>query len=315
MEIIDRKKNNKKIFISKKKNKHKILLYQENDFHTEVAGFLIYHFKDKFTIDIYHPHIHSSNNCFNYYEKIFNIKLNYISDIIESQYIHIFVLTYNEITNLNVNRSSKYTLIKHKNDNNDLGYNYISLTPVVKSLFHILPIYQYDNNNTRYNVISIIGNISHKNVRNFGEIIILANILKRFNIYIFTRKISSKLERLLPSNCKIFINEPTEPMINKIRKCRYIFTADTEYYSDENNGILTGMIPLALNNNVPLILSKELNSIYQFEGVIVNSDINETANRINKMTLDDYNKLLKVFINHKNKILNTNKNKLNRLIK
>lgn len=312
-------KYNKNLFvnneqINKKYNsKKKILIYQSGDFHTEIAGFIIYYYNN-YTIDIYHPFNKSSNNCFSYYEKIFKIKMNYINVTNEDEYEYIFMLTSREIKTSYIKNFNKYILFKHVNEDNFDKFLNISLTPIVSANSYILPIYNNPNQNKRHNIICIIGNMSCNKIRDIDGTIKLIGLLKSFHVYIFTRKIKDEYKSELSKfdNCSIYINMSTETMIDKIRRSKFILTADTKYYSENGHstGVLTGMIPLALNNDVPLILSKNLNKIYNIKGVIEYDELHNISNQINNMDNCVYNSILKCFVSYKNDVLVDNKREL-----
>lgn len=314
----------KKIIEDKNKNivvntlNKKILIYQNGDFHTEISCCIIYHYSH-LQIDIYHPHIKSINNCFVYYENIFEKKLNYVDNVNEDMYEYIFVLTSREINLLKPKNKNKYILFKHVNEDIFDNYIDISFNKLVKAKYNIMPIYNLANNNKRYNIISIVGNMSSLIVRDLEGLIKLLNSLSGYYLYIFTRKIDEKFRAIFYNHnmCKIYINLNTQEMISKIQKSKFIITADTPYYQQEGikTGVLTGMIPLALNNNIPLILSKKLNKIYQLRGVIEYDDIFEISKKIMSLNENEYNKLVDLLIEYKQQIVDKNGKTLNKIIK
>ena len=121
---------------------------------------------------------------------------------------------------------------------------------------------------------------------------------------------------MIENNCKIYINSSTENMIEKIRQSKFIFTADTSYYwqAGENTGVLTGMIPLALNNDIPLILSKKLNSIYKLAGVIEYDSVDNLINTLDNMKQIEYDNLVEIFVKRKKNIILENRDKLKKYI-
>ncbi len=297
----------------------KILIYQHGDFHTEISGFLMYNYANC-DIDIHHPHTNSTNNCFKYYESILKKKINYVDKVDEKIYAYIFILTSREIKLFNnIVDKKKYILFKHVNEDITDNFINISLTPLVKANINIMPIYNNINEKKRENNICIIGNMSCGKIRDLDGIANLIKNFKKYEILIFTRKIDEKYKQIYTKyqNVKIYMNLGTTEMIERIQKSKYILTADTEYYNENGNksGVLTGMIPLALNNDIPLIMTSKLNKIYGLDGVIEYSNMTDVANKLNLMSDVKYNSLTQIFIENKNKIINSNKKKLFTFIK
>lgn len=299
--------------------KKKILLYQKGDFHSEISGCFIYNLYKSYTLYVYYPNYKSSNNYFNYYENELNVKLNFVDIFNEDIYDYIIMLTSREIELLKPKNINKFILIKHVNEDNYDNYINISLTKIVKSYFNIMPIYNTINNYQKHNVISIIGNMSSTIVRDLEGLIELSHGLDNYDIYIFTRKIDAKYHNIYNKNnkFKIFINLNVHNLMQKLKQSKFIITADTDYYSNEGfkTGVLTGMIPLALNNDIPLIMSKKLNNIYQLKNVIEYDKMTDVCNILNSLSNTEYNILQNGFIENKKYILNHNSVILNNILK
>ena len=286
---------NKKIELLDVPKKKRLLIYQKQNMHTEVIGMIMFNFKD-YNIDIYHPHYDNSSNSIPYYEEIFSTSITYISHIQEDIYKIIFVLTSGEINFINPVNKKKYIMVNHENGTINNNYFNISLTPIVKSNFVTLPIYEYMNTSTRINQIFIIGSL-HSHQRDIPNILKLMADLPMYKICLFTRFVDPKNKEafLKFQNFKIYEKSDTKTMINEIRKSKFIYTADTFNYTEKGirGGILTGMVPLGLNNNIPIIMTKRLNTIYNLEGVIVyEKDILEIKDTLASITNIKYNELL-----------------------
>lgn len=296
--------------------KKKILIYQNEDYHSETSGIIIQNYI-MYDIDVYHPHKKSINDCFDYYSKIFSKKINRITYFDSKSYDHVFMLTDREISKIKHNNqdNNKFILFKHINDDGKhKKYMNICFTKLVEANICMLPIYNHENHCERKNIISIIGNMSSSIVRDLTGIFKLGTnefIKKNYVINIYTRKIEKKFhDNIINLNqFKVYINQPTETMINEIRKSKFILTADTEYYTKvgPNQGVMTGMIPLALNNEIPLIMSCELNNIYNILGIVEYKKMCDIANIIKTIDNGAYFQLLKKFVDEKNKIINENK--------
>lgn len=278
----------------------KILIIQASDKHTEVAGFLIeYHKND--IIYIYHP-FESPYNCFPYYEKIFNKSLIKINKIID-KYDIIYFLTANDVNKF-CNLFGKIITIPHTVKSLTEFIN-LPLTPLINEIY-CLPIYNYPNINKRLNEISIIGLTFHKH-KNMKDLLFLIN-QKKFKINIFTREFDNLISL---DQTNLYINCPTEKMISIIRQSKFIAILDHEkswYHQDR----LTGSIPLGYNNEIPLILTKKLNDLYELSGNITyKKSIKEVWDMINN---NKYYDLIKNMRECKNKIIEKNHKILSEII-
>lgn len=276
-------------------NQKRILIYENYDMHTEVMGNIIYNFLDYY-IDIFHPHINSISNCIPYYEEILNKKINYVKEVNEDKYKIIIVLTSYELGFIKPKCINKYIVINHENLNINNNFYNISLTPLVRSDFYILPIYNYININHRENIICIIGSF-YNHQQDFNIIHKLISNFPLYKIYIFTRNIMDNVKNSYSvyTNCIICVSTDTRTMINIIRKSKFIYTSNKNIYTelDNDGGRLTGAIPLGLNNNVPLIMTKRLNNIYNLTGVLLyENDFLELKEELLNLNEQKYNNLL-----------------------
>lgn len=281
--------------INNYENLKNLLIYQNQNMHTEVIGMIMHNFSE-FNIYVFHPHYDSSSNSIPYYENIFKKKVIYTNDICEEFYDIIIVLTSGEINSLNPIYPYKYILINHENGTVNNNFFNVSLTPIVKSNYTILPIYEYINNNTRNNQISIIGSLQNHQ-RDIPNIFKLISNFPMYRICLFTRCIDPKNKKTFMDykNFIIFEKNDTTSMINEIRKSKFVYTADTLNYTEKGirGGILTGMVPIALNNNIPLIMTKRLNLIYNLQGVIeYEQDIMELETFLTNLDANKYNDLV-----------------------
>lgn len=300
----------KNISPNKIKINKKILIYQNLDMHTEVIGVLIYNFLE-YDINIFYQHINSPSNCIPYYEQIFNKKIQYVKMVDENIYDIIIVLTSREIDLIKPKNKKKYIMINHENGTVNNDYFNISLTPIVRSNIYVLPIYSLLNNMERSNKICIVGSLySHQ--RDIPNILSLIKNFPTYTVCLFTRFIEEKNKNIFSEHKNFIIYEKmnTTSMINEIRKAKFIYTADTKNYTEKGvrGGILTGMVPLGLNNNIPIIMTKRLNTIYNLKGVLeYNNDIIELKNELNNITSSNYQILLEKSKNDAKRICLENK--------
>lgn len=292
----------KKVICSIKKDS--ILIYQNQNMHTEVIGMFMYNFLD-FDIHIYLGDKTNVSNSIPYYENIFKKKIEYVNDINEDMYKIIIILTAGELEMVpnQPNHKFKYILVNHESATINKNYYNISLTPIVKSNMYLLPVYDYLNNNHRAFIITIIGSL-HNHQRDMKNIIKMVQNYTEFKICIFTRYIDKTLKDTLQKykNFVLYEKTSTNIMMEVIRKSRFIYTADTENYTENGirGGILTGMIPLGLNNNIPLIMTKRLNLIYNLKGVLLyENDIMELHDNIKNMEHAKYKELLSLSVQDK----------------
>lgn len=308
-------------------NIKKILIYQHEDYHSEISGLVIQNCMS-FEIDVYYPNIKSTNNCFEYYSKIFNKKIKYVTHNINAKLYHrIFVLTNKEISKIKHDNfdKTKIVLFKHINiEEKDQYKDYfsISFAKMIRANICMLPIYQKENHtHKRQNIISIVGNMSSPIVRDLDGILLLGGsefIKKNYCLHIYTRKIEKIFQEKISQmkNVKIYINCTANILIENIRKSKFLLTADTDYYRrvGPNQGVMTGIIPLGLNNEVPIIMSNDLDGIYNLQGTIIYNSMKNIADILKNMDDLTYNKILKDFIEGKNKIIESNKINFKKLI-
>lgn len=292
----------------------KICIIQLTNKHTEIAGFIINYFIEN-EIDIYHPYNDSFNNCFPYYSNLFNKSFNYIKNIDENKYDKLFILSSEEINKISVINKFKYILIVHIAQFIQNDFMNISLTPLIK-LDYILPIYDKSNLLLRENIISIIG-LTMPKQKSLGDLLNLIKYTKKYKIQIFTR-VCTRNELFLKdiekySNVIIYRNIGTEVMINYVKKSKFICVLDYRnscYVKDR----LSGSIPLGLNNEIPLILTKKLQNIYNLTGCLnYEESIKEILPLIELN--ENYNELLQEFIKCKKEIIFQNNKVMSNILK
>lgn len=287
-----------------------VLIYQNQNMHTEVIGMFMYNFMN-YDIHIYLGDKNNISNSIPYYEKALNKIITYVDHINEKLYKMIVILTAGEINTITPIIKNKYILVNHESATVHKEYYNISLTPIVKSSMYLLPVYDHLNNNHRTSIISIIGSL-YNHQRDIKNIIKLVHNYVEFKICIFTRYIDKTTREMLQKyrNFVIYEKASTDTMMDVLRKSRYIYTADTENYTENGvrGGILTGMIPLGLNNNIPIIMTKRLNLIYNLKGVLLyDNDIMELREIIKNMEHNRYKELLDLSLQDKKNRCNENK--------
>ena len=315
------------LFKKKQSNVKKILIYQHEDYHSEISGIILQNCS-LFDVDVYYPKMKSTNNCFGYYSKIFNKKINYVTGNINIKSYHrIFFLTDKEIVKIKHDNEDKKKMIAFRHINtsekkNHMDYFSISFLKMIHANLCMLPVYEICNNiKKRRNIISVVGNMSSPVVRDLDGILAVIEdefIKKNYHLHIYTRKIEKNFEEKVShmDNVKIHINYASETLIENVRTNKFLLTADTDYYRKvgPNQGVMTGIIPLGLNNEVPIILSNDLDKIYNLQGTIKYSNMKGIVDVLKHMDDLKYNKILRDFIDGKKKIIEKNKTEFSKLI-
>ena len=111
---------------------------------------------------------------------------------------------------------------------------------------------------------------------------------------------------------QIYSNVDTFEMIQILEKCSYFLT-DVDYNNDHSNGYsMSGGVPLAFSNLLPLILSKQNNELYNFTSAVVfdidnNDDIllSENVNPLFDLVDDERNQLMDMFDTNVKDIMST----------
>lgn len=297
-----------------------ILLYQQEDKHTEIFGCFIHNLKNH-NIYIYHPAEKTSpSSCIQYYDKLFGINIKLVEIFDEAQYDVIFIMSSPEIENIKPFYKCKYVLVTHNNKLYYGDYVSISVTPLVKGKYHIIPIYPYQLSPQlpRENKICIVG-IMRGYQRDKKNIELLLQHFSMYNVFIFTKSDKKEYEQFEKyPNCKIMIHAKTEYMLKEIQTSKFIYMADTKNYYHKRIGVLSGMMLLGLNNSIPLIMSNKLNNVYKLDGVLTyENHITELNDNLIKISNGDesYNQLVELSKKDNIKINKTNAVVFDKLMK
>ena len=321
---------------------YNIAFYQKRNTHTEILGcffeiFLKHRHILKFTlyydnIDSFCDYVKFYTSLYKWQPSIKNCK-NLLND--GKQYDWIILLTSDDNINPDVIKKYGYKIIyivHYVPFMKQFMKNIITLSEVVKPTYNctnlcILPIYKkYDDYTTKkQNILSIVGMSKYNS--NFKDIDDLIRVLetynndnipedKRYTIHIYSRKYKPIEDQLKQYKNVIFHNFiRTNDLIENFRKSKFVLPLAKRdgYY---HNKLLTGSIPIGINNNIPVVLDRKLQDYYQLDGSIVyNHSLLEVMDQILYMTDDDYTKLVKQLILQKKKISYKNENLLMNFIK
>jgi hypothetical protein len=300
----------------------KIAYYEENNFHTEIIATFLYNHKDDEICIFNNDDISTTINSFVFADnyKIFNKDLFDLSknsfDRIYISYSH----TTDDIYKSIENKDKVYVICHLKSEIKPEFKNVIVLTPINHTpgkTHYILPIHGFNiktrgDNSKKINNICVIGRFKDNN-RDYKDIIKFVNHKdNKLKIQVFSRhpkfipKEIYDLQKKTPQIISILTKTSTYILNNYILKSNFIFTnvaKDSCYYNDR----LTGMIPLAFNLKVPLIMDSKLREIYNIKSCIEYKDsITEVINKISSMTEEEYNTLVSDFMIEKNIILEYN---------
>lgn len=325
----------------------KILFYQKEKGHTEIAGYFIYFLQTLFgdmcnNIFVYHPlGQHHPFNSFVYYKSLFNLTINYVKEEqLNNEIFDIVIfLTSREVISFKY-KPSIVILVNHIAEDFEMyknrsyePYKHITVSPFIEDIIcpYILPIYNYDYEQKgkskvlyadKFNskCICIVGlNKFNYHNRNIEQIIELVNklpptyIVKLFaDIDTLDVQYMDNIANRCSKSLEIITYSPTLSLIQTLQKSMFIFTADdgTNWYHQKT---LTGMIPLALNNDTPLIQSRALCDIYFSHdddcdvGLIYNkNNIDGLINKLNELTEYEYTNFIFNLKREKDKFLKKN---------
>ena len=292
-----------------------IALIQLSAKHTEIFGTLIEFFlKKKFNITIYYDLANDPYSFVPYYEKIFKIKLDIKTPdkLLENRYNHDFFIFTSSADDIRLNdwfklpeNSNKCIFIQHQAAHwkEYMKWN-ITVSPVIQpnaNNITIIPIYKSYSEihcKTKETNIGLIGAIRpHQNDKDLN---ILIDLLHRYpnndySIYIFMRrmdwKVISNKNPFLKNNprIKVFSGLKTSQLIEKLKEIKFLLPLSKKkgwYYWQR----LTGTIPIAINLNIPLIMDKELASIYGLEdsSILYERNVSEIMDRVLGMSDEEY---------------------------
>jgi hypothetical protein len=269
------------------------------------------------------------NNWLDYYNTIVNIKDNIVLinelkktiddyDILFMNTSHIINTTNTFIKELK-NYNKKTIFIHHydkclfKNT-----YNNIIVTPLLKkmikkniknnSISYILPIFnvrEISKENYKY-LFCFIGNMRHRELIYFQKILDLSNI---YNFKILYMGNYFGIENYDFKNYNNFVHFKNLSSIKFIEHLSYVkyllpIINNKKCYSKKR---LTGIIPLSINFNIPLIINSKIADIYNFKDInsIIFND-NNFNEIIIKIINCEYN-----YLSLKKNLVNLNKNIIN----
>lgn len=106
----------------------------------------------------------------------------------------------------------------------------------------------------------------------------------------------------------------TQQMINKLKKVKFILTL-AKMKGWFHTRRLTGAIPLAINLGIPLVVDEVLKDLYELEGFVsYNRNITEIFEDLLELSNDNYSKLKSNIDFFKEKICQTNRNRVIKLL-
>ena len=304
----------------------KIAYYEENNYHTEIAGTFLDYFSNH-DITVYNDSDNSGYIQWFINQVKFNLKKiddfiidykNYDLIIIGTSYS--FKYLKDERFNLNISKTYFVNHLKEDIEPNSKLNGFV-LTPINlinKNLNYILPISNiYYNLNKNYNskiTIGIIGRFKDDN-RNINDII---RLVKEYSHLNFEIKIFSRHPKFIPKQIleltknnnarkiKIIYKLPITDIIKHIPTINYFcpLTSKNSCYIKDR---LTGIIPFSINFNTPLLLDEETNKIYNLKTPIIYKDsICEIIEKVINMDKIEYFKLIDDIKIEKKKIIQNN---------
>lgn len=295
----------------------KIALYQYKPQHTEIFG-MFYELCRNYDLHIYH-NITDKLSFVNYYNQLFNnnnINYHNCQDIYNHSFDILILATSQDIIDKKFvkNNIHKIIFVNHLCSHylSYMKYN-IVLTPILhkSTTFQntickcIYPIYQNDCINHEYeNVFLIVGNLVSRNIDDLHRIL-KTNYNFKLVIVSRTPTLSNRLKKY--KNVEIHNYIGTDKLDKILKKTKFILSIPQKngwYYNER----LCGDIMLSINNNIPIIIPKDLNEIYKIGGVIeYENSLMEVIDVINNITKNDYKILQNYLLTSKNKIIKNNK--------
>ena len=262
-----------------------------------------------------------------FYQKYYKYNIKSTDELFDeneyNKYKYIVVGTGDDIIKLEKiysNIKDKIVTIYHILGNiNHFHNKNIVLTPLnitPKSQNYVLPIYDtYENidNNKQKNIYALIGRFKDGN-RDTNELI---NIIKNnretdfeINIYVRHKKFIPscifELSKEYPKKLKIFIGIKTLELEKNLKNTRFMISfisQDSVYHTDR----LSGIIPFAYNFNIPLIIDKVTNNIYNFKSTLVyEHKVSEIFSDINNLNQEQYSIIVRKMIEEKKEIIKKN---------
>lgn len=303
------------ININHNNNSINIAYFEENPFHTEIIGTFI-EFFIKFNINFTIFNTYDPSKYIEFFSKFSNTSLsiknsNSLFNIINTFHFIIIGTSYNTNNLKNIIKNfdnSKIIHIAHlniaiKNSQKTIVLTPLNITPLTKFILPIHNIYNITHPNKHNNIIAIIGSFEN---RDYNQL----HTLLKYNIHIhlFSRfKKDSHIDLLSKqfNNLSLFFDKNTIEIEELFKNVKYIWCSVKDngcYFKDR----LTGLIPLSFNFNIPLIINKKLNDIYNLKSTITYNNISDIPNIINNINNNQYNDIINNLICEKNIIINNN---------
>ena len=303
-----------------------IALYQGQNYHTEIAGTFIESLSDH-NISIYYD-TNDKLHWIDYYQQIFpdvNISTYYYSQIINDLNhidVIIFLTGMDSVLPWTKNYTGKIISVPHIKSQYKSDPAVI-LTPLLKDISnnYVLPIYNKTTKITvdyEQTILAIVGldnySLTNKHIQDLDLLLSTANS-NDFTIYIFSRySVYLKNINNKYNNVKVFANITTIDMIHKLDECKFIIPLvkpGSWYYQDR----LSGSIPLAINNNKPMLLPKKFNNIYEMNfNITYNHSLTEIIDKILNISNQEYLYLLAKLVIWKRNKSNSNNKIIHRLV-
>lgn len=234
----------------------------------------------------------------------------------------------------------KIVYVSHQNyHSKKFMINNITVSPTITGEHYekymsrcILPIYKSNNYvmKKKQNIYAVVGALrEHGHDREIRHLLKICGKYKNSGnvmIYLFMRKDDFKrFKARCPSLVdnpivKIFKGLGSEEMLDILKNVKFIMplARDGGWFHTQR---LTGTIPLALNNNIPLIIDKKLNDIYGLKGNVCynfdDGDVDFLSKFDVSLSIDDdlYGRMTEKVIKCKNRIVDENVCKLKDFLK
>lgn len=308
-----------------------IAYYEENNYHTEIMGTFLYYFREKGIMVTVYNNMDRSEYV-QYFKKICNFELKKIDEFKKFHHTHNYIIlgTSYSIEHIrDMYNHIKYKIIPvcHLKENINDNEKCIILSPINlinKNCNYIFPIHNFMNNCTekKANIFSLIGRFKDDN-RDTQDLI---NTITKYHdlnyeIHIYSRhkkfipKKIFELQSAYPNRLKIFLKIKMDMLEKRINNSKFLITL-VKNNSCYHNDRLSGILPLAFNYNIPLIMDKSLNNIYKFESSIqYNNSLAEVIEYVTNINGIEYTNLVNKVALEKKNIIENNNNTLGILLK
>lgn len=312
----------------------KIAYYEENNYHTEIAGTFLDYFS-KYDITVYNDN--DNSGYIQWFIKQVKFNLKKTDDFINeyNDYDLIIIGTSNSFKYLKDDKfildKSKIYFVNHLKEDIDVesdlkGFVLTPINSINKYLSYVLPIsniyYNLNKNCSSKITIGIIGRFKDGN-RNINDIV---RLIKEYSHVNFEIKIFSRHPKFVPKQIleltknpgghklKIIYKSPIGDIIKHIPTINFFcpLTSKKSCYIKDR---LTGIIPFSINFNTPLLLDEETNKIYNLKTPIIYKDsICEIIEQIANMDKNNYFELIEKIKIEKKEIIQNNYNIFDNII-